>query len=226
MHFLPKLGLAQRKMTVHHRLPHSCQNDQLYYKLPRALEWPSDQFELDQVLSKSNKVERILLRAKTPNMPFGVLAPSSSERLVVPGDPYKHPIKDYICIAALCRSQLYDLILRENQETQQGLIIFFKGADPSKICELEQNRLCSIQAAVWVNGSDFFKIAAGSYKVRYMNEKYFEKIEIQEAKIKRLQEKKRERKEEKRIQELQLQETEKMYSELENKYYDLECSLK
>lgn len=57
-----------------------------------------------------------------------------------------------------------------------------------------KNKLSSRQAAVWVNGSHVVKIAAGSYEVRYINEKYFEKIEIHEAKIKRLQKKEKEKK--------------------------------
>ena len=83
---------------------------------------------------------------------------------------------EYRCIAAPCRSQLYVLILRYSEKTQQKLIVFFNGSDPSEMRELERKKICTLQAAVWVIGNDDIKAAAANYELKYMNVNYLRRI--------------------------------------------------
>ena len=134
-----------------------------------------DGLELSYIYSKSMKVKGITLKVNNrSDVLFSVLAEGGIKRLVIPANPascFQANI-DYLCKAALCRSQLYDIVLRENSRVQKRLLIFFNGPDPGRILDLEHNELCRLQAAVWVEGSKYVKAAAETYELRYTNEKH------------------------------------------------------
>ena len=84
------------------------------------------------------------------NIPIRILAERGINRLVITEDSNEclESNIEYACISALCRSQLYDLILRENVSKQARMIVLYNGADVSEIRSLERSCLIRINAAV------------------------------------------------------------------------------
>ena len=62
------------------------------------------------------------------NIPIRILAERGINRLVITEDSNEclESNIEYACISALCRSQLYDLILRENVSKQARMIVLYK----------------------------------------------------------------------------------------------------